>query len=88
MINVVGARGCWLKSWNLEHRDDLSLRVLMRAGWRLEAPSGKETEVSRPGFVSKVDAIRMGRRECLIEPTMMGGKQGQESGESGEEIVN
>ena len=66
----------------------------MRAGWRLEAPNGKETEVLR--FVSKVDAIKMGRMECLIEPTMKGGKQDKESGESikeyatnnGEEIVN
>ena len=54
----------------------------MRAGWRLKAPSGKETEVLRPGFVSKVDVIKMGRMECLIEPTMKGGKQDQESGES------
>ena len=52
----------------------------MRAGWRLEAPNGKETEVLR--FVSKVDVIKMGRMECLIEPTMKGGKQDKESGES------
>ena len=79
---MVGGRGCWLKPWNLEYQDNPSIRVLTRGGWRLEAASGKEIEVLRPGFVSKVDVIKMERRECLIEPMMKGGKQDQESGES------